>query len=291
MKIYIIPLDKRLQPEKIGVKYPNHNDNYGVEQDFFKFLNANKHLITTNPMEADFHYLPIFWTNWHISHNYAKTGIDDLELAVRKAILDDKKTFTICQYDDGPIIELGQTILFLASRKTKTGIDIPLLCKKHRKPFFKTNKKYLASFLGKVRTSEIRRKMVDILKDKKEFFIYEGNNGSRFFVKKILESYVTLSPRGYGGSSFRLFESMQLGVTPFLVGDLDTRPFKKYIDWESCSFYTNDPKNIIDILANTKKEDLIMMGEKSLEIYDTMLSYQKWCNFVIKELEDYGNNP
>jgi hypothetical protein len=84
---------------------------------------------------------------------------------------------------------------------------------------------------------------------------------------------------------------MQLGVAPFLVGDLDTRPFKKYIDWESCSFYTNDPKNIIDILANTKKEDLIMMGEKSLEIYDTMLSYQKWCNFVIKELEDYGNNP
>lgn len=289
MKIYIIPIKDKFQPQKSHIIYPKHNNDFGVEQDFYKFIKKNKKYLTTNLEEANFHYLPIFWTNWHLTHNYAKTGSEELQDEVSKVLIDEQKTFTICQYDDGPLVNIGKTLLFLASRKTQDGIDIPLLCKKHRKPFFKPHKKYLASFLGRLETFPIRKEMYEILKNDNNIFVSDGNYGSSFFVQKTLESYISLTPRGYGGSSFRLFEAMQLGVVPFLIGDIDTRPFKKFIDWKSCSFYTEDPKKIPEMLAGTNKETLLLMGKKCKEIYDTILSYQNWCPFVIKELESVNN--
>ena len=115
MKIYILPMHSKFMPLKQPFKYPQHNDDYGIEQDFFIFL-KNNDLITDSPLVADWHYLPIYWTRWHLNHNYGKDGKEELELGVKKIILDDKKTFTICQYDRGPLIDLGQVTLFTPSR-------------------------------------------------------------------------------------------------------------------------------------------------------------------------------
>ena len=75
---------------------------------------------------------------------------------------------------------------------------------------------------------------------------------------------------------------MQLGITPFLIGDIDTRPFKNFINWDEVSFYTNDFKKILDIMGSVGKKDLITMGEKAKIIYEEKLAYQKWCPLVLK---------
>lgn len=289
MKIYILPVAPELTPNNQPFKYPQHNEDYGVEQDFYFFFKNNLDIFTDDPNNADWHYLPVFWTRWHLNHDYGRTGLEKLQKHVDNTILDSKKTFTICQYDDGPIVNIYNTVVFLASRKSNEGHDIPLLCSPHKTPFIKPRKKFKASFIGRIATHPIRRSMQDALINNHDFFIYDGTFKTSKYVKKILESYISLCPRGYGGSSFRFFESMQLGVIPFLIGDIDTRPFKKYINWKEISFFTENVDDIITIIEKKDKKDLISMGLKCKEFYYHNLIYQKWCKYIIYQLKEIRN--
>ena len=135
MKIYLLPIDERFRPKSQPFKYPRHNNDFGVEQDFLDYLLKNKeNILVDDPIIADWHYLPVFWTRWHLNHDYAKTGLDELQEEVSNVVFDWSKTFTVCQYDDGPVIDLKNTLQFLASRKSDKGIDIPLLCQNHKMP-------------------------------------------------------------------------------------------------------------------------------------------------------------
>lgn len=285
MKIYILPVNKEFQPDSQPFRYPKHNADYGVEQDFFEYLKKNPFLLTASPSKADFHYLPIFWTRWHLSHDYGKNGKSILQKHIVKLIIDYKKTFTVCQYDDGPMVNLNDAIIFLSSRKSNVGLDIPLLSAPHKLPFFKPEKKYLASFIGRINTHPLRGKMHEHLINKPNVLIFDGNQSTNFFVKNTMSSYVCLAPRGYGGSSFRIYEAMQLGVVPYIISEIDTRPFKKFLYWDNVSFYSKTEKDILTTIENLNKNDLIKMGIESQKFYNNYISYGNWCNFLLKELE------
>lgn len=286
MKIYILNVDRRSQPVRQGFAYPRHNKDFGVEQDFLNFLGRNRSLIADKPEEADWHYLPIFWTRWHLNHDYAQQGIEELQQIVDAALIDDARTFTICQYDDGPLVNLGRTFQFLASRKTEVGIDIPLLCcQQHRKPWLNLKKRYLASFVGRLDTHPIRIDMAAAIQGRSDASVLDGDLGTRVFVRRVLQSYIALAPRGYGGSSFRFFEAMQLGVVPLLLGDIDTRPFKRFLPWEDVSIYVKDVAHLNSVLYGIAKKDLTDMGKHAAMLYREHLTYQNWCGYVIRELQ------
>jgi len=296
MKIYILPIDKRFQPESQKYMFPKHNKDFGVEQDFYNYLLASK-MIVNNPQEADWHYLPIFWTRWHVNHDFGQYGLEELQKEVSRVILDDKKTFTICQYDDGPLVNVGETTNFLSARIRNSGIDIPILSSLHKKPFLKQKKKYLTSFIGNFESHIIRQEIADLLSKREDVSIIDTRKNKRsiwnrvfpnrytnIFIKMVLQSYISLCPRGSSGSSFRSYESMQLGVVPFFIGDIDVRPFKKFINWDEISFYSDNAQDVVRIIDSVSKEQLISMGEKSKKVYEEKLTYGKWCPFVIKEL-------
>lgn len=289
MKIYLIPLADEFKPVRQNSVYPAHNLDYGVEQDFEVYLTNSPHLLTDNAEEADWHYLPIYWTRWLVNHDYGSKGIKQLQNYVDNTIQNSKKTFTICQYDDGPVVNLKHTKLFLSSRKSKRGIDIPLLSSAHREPWFNLPKKYLGSFVGRLSTHKVRQEMSDALFHNPHYYIKDGNLGTRPYVNLMKRSYVALSPRGYGGSSFRFYEAMQLGTVPMLIGNLDTRPFKSYIDWDSCSIYTSKPEGIEKIIGGYRPETLLEMGRNAKKIFNDQLAYGKWGNLVINELLNSRN--
>lgn len=284
MKIYILPVSSDLQPSQQGFLYPKHNSDYGVEQDFYQFLMNHPEFLTSDSSGADWHYLPVYWTRWHLQHDYGRSGLVELQDLVNAAILDDNKTFTICQYDDGPIADIGKSLQFLASRKTEVGIDIPLLCDQHKKKmvFYKS---YLASFAGRINTHPIRSEMQHAFKSIGGIHISDKDLDTIDYVKLLSKSYVALAPRGYGGSSFRFYEAMQLGVVPALIGDIDTRPFKDFINWGQISLYAAKPDDLIEKMRMHTKGELKKMGKKARDVYHNELTYQKWPKWVLADLE------
>lgn len=284
MKIYILPVASHVQPPRQPFRYPPHNEDYGVEQDFLQYLLSHPEWLTSSPDQADWHYLPIFWTRWHLNHDFARTGLGELKQELERVIIDERKTFTICQYDDGPVVETGSITLFLASRKTPQGIDIPLLCSPHRVPAVKPAKKYRASFVGNAATHPIRREMMQHLSHRQDVFLHDGHLGTSFFVETLLASYMALCPRGYGGSSFRFYEAMQLGVVPYLLGEWDTRPFRKFIPWDAVSFYSPSVSALNEQFFSLSPAQLLTMGERAAAFWQNHLAYQKWCPFVLREL-------
>src|SRR6202008_771238 len=108
--------------------------------------------------EADWHYLPFYWTRWHINHNFAANGegLEQLQEMADSIVIDDAKTFTVTQFDGGSLLNLGKTIEFTAARTNNAGIDIPILCSPHRKPPVPVKKKYIASFNGSLDTHPFR---------------------------------------------------------------------------------------------------------------------------------------
>ncbi len=284
MKIYIIHVKSEFQPEKCKILYPRHSDYIGVERVFYNWIINQKAILTNNVDEADFCYLPIFWTNYFLNHNFAQTGIEELAEECMRVLNNSEKTFTLCQYDDGPIIDLGLTKIFLGSRKTINGADIPLLCSEHKYKEKSRKKKYLASFSGRLSTHPIRKELAKLIKDREEYRITKGNWGEYVFVNTILKSYACLCPRGYGGGSFRFFEAMQMGVVPIHIGDIDIRPFKKSINWDKCSFYFEHPVDAVTMLDRADRDILVSMGIEAQRVYSEIFASDKWCELLLKEL-------
>lgn len=285
MKIHVLPVPDVFRPGRQPFRYPKHNRDFGVEQDFFEYLLQRPHLLTDDPDEAQWHYLPVFWTRWHLNHDYGKHGREELQKAMDRVMRDDKKTFTICQYTDGPLVEIGRATQFLASRKTSEGRDVPLLSSPHRKPLWTPRKKYIASFVGRISTHPVRSRMADALRQSSNVLVFDGDRGTRFFVRTTLASYLALAPRGYGGSSFRFFEALQLGVAPVLIGDLDTRPFKDFIDWGAISFYVSEPEKLPNLLSSLDREQVVQMGQHGAKIYQDHLAFGRWGELALRELE------
>jgi len=296
MKIFILDTPSLLQPEKQVHLYPVHNKDYGVEQDFHTWLKKQKNILTDDPAEADWQYLPVYWTRWHINHHFAANGegLAELQAEVNKILIDDSKTFTITQYDGGTLINTGKATVFTGARTINAGIDIPILCTAHRKPPVPVKKKYLASFNGSFDTHPIRVEMEKRYKNNPDVLV-GGTLPTRFYKRWLwaksynlntMASYVALCPRGTSCNSFRFFEALQFGVAPCLIGDQDVRPFKKFIPWDEFSYYVADVDELDALLKNLDKKEALKKGKKAREYWKKDLYYQDWCKYVLKELED-----
>lgn len=284
MKVYIQAVSEEFQPDAIAQPYPQYNSQYGVEQDIVVYLEEHK-LTTDNIQDADWIYLPIFWTRWHVNHGWSVWGRDILQKYVDSLNLDTNKVFTVCQYDDGPIADLGNATVFLSSRKTDKGIDIPLLASPLERHNRWEDKNIFASFSGSSRTHPFRHRIWQsiMVRGTPNVPLYDGNYGTDHFIKLMEYSQIALCPRGYGGSSFRFYEAMQFGTVPFLIGDIDTRPFKQFIDWKSCSFYLDNPDHTGEFLEAVDQIELKKMSEKLPEAWEK-IKYGKWCEYAIKQL-------
>lgn len=300
MKIFILDIDPRFMPRSQNIRFPKHNDDYGIEQDFMRYLASTQEFVTSDPGKADWFYLPVYWTRWKLNNDYGRLNNDILLRGIDGLEYPKDRTFTVCQYADGPGVPLEGVNVFLASRTNNNGLDVPLLCKPHNldaspvlrilSKFYSTTaatteKKYKASFRGRFSTHPIRRLMADEFQSHPNILFAEKSVSSKAFTKELLQSEIALCPRGHGGDSFRFYEAMQLGVVPLFIGDIDTRPFKTQIDWSECSFYATSVAEVKSILNSYSKDDLLEMGEKAREVYYSKLQFGKWCELLIIELE------
>lgn len=211
-----------------------------------------------------------------------------------------KKYFTICQYDDGILGDRGgghydiDCIVFGAGGYGD--IPIPLVCDEHHHKEVKW-KKYLASFLGSFRTEAtefpIRPQIAKVLGDNDAFLIEDsygkGREALERFVNVTASSYFTLCPRGYGKTSYRLYEAMQLGSVPVYISDEHWLPFTKYLSWSDFAIVIKPdmieelPKLLMGILEEGKYSQ---MRQNAFKAYREFFVYDSCFRMITRILEE-----
>lgn len=195
------------------------------------------------------------------------------------------------QYDDGLLVDFPNCIVFSAGGKPDLSIPIPLVSDRHNYTG-QRDKKYLASFMGNVKTHPIREKMVTAFSGNESIFI--SNGSVKEFEEVTAQSYFCLCPRGYGKTSFRLYEAMELGAVPVYISDEHWIPFSDKLDWTKFCIFEDDDLNNIKRLPKVMKSIVDsgvwyeMLGTAAA-MYDSLFEYDK-CFEVMKGIIENDYN-
>ena len=87
-------------------------------------------------------------------------------------------------------------------------------------------------------------------------------------------SVFSLAPRGYGKTSFRLYEAFQMGSIPIYIFDDPWIPFTDKIDWQRAAIllHEKDIETIPQVLRgidDNRYRDMLAYGKQTYEKYMT----------------------
>jgi hypothetical protein len=252
------------------------------------------HHIETNAI-----YIPIFWTNLqnHPGFLQMKSKYNLLVQEAFKEYPTSTTFFTIVQHDDGPQLDLpSNTIIFGACTGT---IPLPLIYEDVSHTLEKktrVQKDILASFIGSI-THPIREQLITtvenydtiICQGKKGWTPIVSDSAANQFVTTTLRSKFCLAPRGYGRSSFRFVEAMQLDTIPvYIWDDICWLPYQEYIDYSTCSvcINKNDLHRIHEILSNITEETYTEMME-SMQKIRSIFTLKWMCEYICSIVKKY----
>lgn len=248
-------------------------------------------------VKSDRKYIDILWTNLFNNRVYLGNYYPDVQGELNKLPMDDKY-FTVCQFDDGPLEKFPKDTLIFSAGGNREGdniIPIPLICSPIPKDkIIKKEKTIFASFVGSRNTHPIRIEMCKYLANKDEYVISSGNWSSSVPMKNVdhfiditCSSKFSLAPRGYGKSSFRLYEILQLGSVPVYISDIHYLPWMDELDWNDFCVPVNADEieeidEILKSIDDTKYKKLLENGQK---IYQDYFSLDGVFKNIIKRIQ------
>jgi hypothetical protein len=229
---------KNLFYHKTSVVYPPFKNGLYMEEYFFeKFMRENP--------STKRKYIPSFWTNFQIE-SWFSSKKKSMQINLDSWITQNPSPngyFTVVQHDDSVFLTLPpNTIIYGAC---SGNIPLPLIYQDNkntlenipRKSF--NDKKILCSFVGSITSNHVspfvRQTMVQYLKNNSKFVLNIPSSWTNNVDKKKQDNFIqittdskfALAPRGYGRSSFRFFEILQLGVIPIYIwNDVEWLPYK-----------------------------------------------------------------
>ncbi|WP_269227355.1 exostosin domain-containing protein [Flavobacterium eburneipallidum] len=152
-------------------------------------------------------------------------------------------------------------------------------------------KKYLFSFMGACRTyPPVRDKIVAFYQGDKNIHDTKNTNSwdlddeerdvyFKNYAEILVQSKFILCPRGIGPSSYRLFESMKLGIAPVIISD-EWIPIIG-IDWDSCSIRIPE-KDVhqIENILKSRENEYIELGANARKNYEKFMSFDNQFHFL-----------
>jgi hypothetical protein len=246
-----------------------------MEEFMYEYLLAKQGVIQTNWV-----YLPVYWTNLQNHPGFAANKAK-YHMLLDQVLSDmplDTKYFTIVQHDDGPQLKIPpQTMVFGACTGT---IPLPLIYEDTSLTLLtapRLLKNMLASFVGTKTTHPLRGEMVRHLEGKQGIQcqaapVWKVNvvdQDAARFVEWTLRSKFCLAPRGYGRSSFRFFEAMQLDTIPvYIWDDVEWLPYKDILDYSTfaISISHRDLPQLYDRLRSITEDTYQGMKQELLRV-------------------------
>ncbi len=272
-----------LTPKPKYPTYPPYHSGLYLEDYFMDYVDRQE-------LPLSRQYIKVGWTSYYNNgenRNNLKEYLSNLSF--------DKKYFTVCQHDDAPQERLPDDTLVFCAGGNYNGpnkIPIPLICSKISiKP--SKEKNILCSFVGSV-THPIRERLLYQYCNDPEFFLYASNwsptissNQIDIFLDATSKSKFVLCPRGYGNTSFRLYEVMQMGAIPVYVSDEHALPWSDELDWNNFSILIkpNEIPEIKNILKNISDDHYQNMVNFISKKYDEYFSLEGMCNQIIKRIK------
>jgi hypothetical protein len=271
----IVPVHFR---EKIRFPYPPHQRGDLIEEyaDCF-FSNA--------PNIENWTYLPVHWTGWFCNHDYGKNQRAMRELYDYVESLPSSKYFTVVQNDDGTLCDdlLHKKGCIIFGAGGIGDIPIPLLCDPHPCKVKVNNLQYKASFVGNPNTHPCRGEMMQAIVGKQGYFCEYGDTG--LFEQITIHSKFCLAPRGYGKTSYRMYEAISMGAIPIYIYDELWLPFCDKIDWKNAVLIPiKDIEKIDDILSIYSDNDINSMRNYWDTVKDKYFTMQGCCEEICKIL-------
>ena len=279
--------------QRTDPNYPPHHEGQHLEESFCQSFKQEK---------SQRIFIPVHWTavyNYKILEGLHKGSPND---SLRKELQEDlynldqnKEYFVVCTHDDAPKEILPKNTIVFAAGGNASKIDyaIPLICSPH-KNIYDHPKEIFCSFVGSM-THDIRNKslapLVDIPSYVIQAFHWAANvpsNQVDLFRRVTERSRFCLCPRGYGATSYRLYEAMQLGSIPVYISDNHLLPWGDIIDWSKFCVVINlnNLDNIDKILKSYTETQIQEMYQNLQKMHDKHFTIEKTISHIIKRVQE-----
>ena len=249
--------------------YPPFKNGMYMEEYFLFYMNRTQRVANSEGRR----YLPLFWTNFQTHPSKTPQMLRGIQSALNEYVERnpcDAGYFVVVQHDDGPELALPPNTLVYGA--CTGSIPLPLIYEDrvfqlrklrdsgatttptmtNRKDRYRSSdsngKYYLCSFIGSA-TVKLRHDMMDFFArtkftDPSSFYLRMDPGWSSHvprekqdtYIDVILQSKFVLAPRGYGRSSFRFFEILELGAVPvYIWDDVEWLPYLGIVDYSKFS--------------------------------------------------------
>jgi hypothetical protein len=196
----------------------------------------------------------------------------------------DKKYFTVVQWDDGILNKLDELDILKFASGGVGDYPIPLINQPHTK--VERNRDIFASFIGVITgRHKVRESLRNSVNNLPNYYISETSGFHKF--KEVMErSVFSLCPRGYGRTSFRINESLNLGAIPVYIYDEPWIPFKDEIDFSEYGvlIHESELNNLDTILKSISHEKIEYLRKNGKKIYEEYYTYDGCYNNIIKKI-------
>jgi hypothetical protein len=285
-------LEKNFLLDRDDPNYPPHHTGDHLEEYFIKFWEAEG---------SGFRKLiPVHWT---AVYNYkVKEGLGEhtpngklrKELQKYLSSLDPNENyFIVCSHDDAPseMLPPNTKVFAAGGNSSKIDVEIPLTCAPHvhQEDCIRT---IPISFVGSL-THPVRRIMAKELHQKPGVFMNASEwspnvppDSAELFKQITLRSIFSLCPRGYGTTSYRLYEAIQLGAIPIYVSDKHALPWKDELNWNEFCFIIkpSEIQNIHQIVLSSKGSKIRKIQDTLQETWEKYFSISATCKNIYKRV-------
>jgi hypothetical protein len=259
----------------------SHYPHYGVKlEDYFY-----RYWLCKTP-SVNRQYLPVFWTHLYKSRKRSK----HLQRFLNEITV---STFTVVQHARGIYKHRvpPDTLIFAAGGEGH--IPIPLVYEIQDQPT-ESRRTIFAHFAGAIngipiQRARIRRRIFEPLKNEPGFLIQATRNLNQYPVRKTMQQCVfALCPRGFGKTSFRLYEAMYYGAIPVYIYDNPWLPYTDVLDW--CEFsvqcHIDDVHILSDILHSHSAADIRRKQECLREVVPQYFTLEATCRNIVRMLHE-----
>ena len=236
-------------------------------------------------------FIPIFvpWVDLVLQGGYPYGMMEKLRRWMRRTVL----YITVSQHDLGifssvepPLLQADMPNLLVLSSGGNGHVPLPLL-KQLEQPLAPRPRRYFVSFAGRARTHKLRDEMKSIVEE------WGRRTGKEVFVSERMEDWLpllqnsslALVPRGWGRSSFRCSEMLQMGRVPIYVwDDIPWTFYRELWDKELIGFSANilALDKVLDRIAELSLDKLQMMEKLILSMRSSHFTYDGVMDQILR---------